>query len=325
MEAGEVIYEQVYASPQPPPKISLQHDWMKELGSEVTRQPEGQVARQAKVFQPTQINPNPNHDRTGRPVVCSENTSRSQEIDTRFSRESKNSILEEDANHDRTERPVVCSQNTSQTLFSRDCKNSNSEEKANHDRTVRPVVCSQSVGSTSTFNEVNIDFRIPGLPHSVVKQAENSRVHELVKKIESHPHRQALQADLQRNNAYNPLSEKSKKMIEDMDNVELFELCETNSKTQCKEWLLFWNQGIVYCTCGHLWKESEASRSILQWTLNLLSIQNYVIKKVRRHGHRFGKTKEQKDHHIDHNLRKRCIKRNFEGIHDRFLERSRIS
>ena len=118
-----------------------------------------------------------------RPVVCSENTSRCQEIDTRFSRESKNSILEEDANHDRT---------------------------------VRPVVCSQPVGSSSTFNEVDVDFRLSGLPHAVVKQVENSRVRELVKKIEIHPHRQDLQADLQQNNACNPLGEKSKKMIEDM-------------------------------------------------------------------------------------------------------------
>ena len=105
-----------------------------------------------------------------------------------------------------------------------------------------------------------------------------------------------------------------------MGNVELFELCETNPKVQCKECLLYWNQGIVYCTCGHLLKESEASRGILQWTLGFLSIQNYVIKKGRPHGHRFGNTKEQRDHHIAHNLRKRCIKRGFEGIHDRFLK-----
>ena len=31
MEIGEVINEKVYASPRPPPKISLKHDWMKEL------------------------------------------------------------------------------------------------------------------------------------------------------------------------------------------------------------------------------------------------------------------------------------------------------
>ena len=74
-------------------------------------------------------------------------------------------------------------------------------------------MCSQSVGSSSTFNEVDIDFRISGVPHSVVKHAENSRVRELVKKIKNHRHRQALQDDLQQNNAYNPFSGKSRKMI----------------------------------------------------------------------------------------------------------------
>ena len=81
--------------------------WMKELGSEVARQPEGEVARQQKNSQSTQPNPN-------------------------------------------------------------------------HDRTVRSVVCSQS--ERSMLNEVDIDFRIPGLPHSVVKQSLNSRVREIVKK-----------------------------------------------------------------------------------------------------------------------------------------------
>ena len=33
-------------SPRPPPKISLQHDWTKELVSKVDRQPEGEVTRQ---------------------------------------------------------------------------------------------------------------------------------------------------------------------------------------------------------------------------------------------------------------------------------------
>ena len=156
---------------------------------------------------------------------------------------------------------------------------------------------------------MDIDFRVSGLPHAVVKQAENSRVRELAKKIESHPHRQDLQADLQQSNTYNPFSEKSKKMIQDMDNVELFELCETIPKVQCSECLLYWNQGIVYCTCGHLLRKSQSSRGILRWTLDLLSIPNYVIKKGRPHGNRHGKTEEQIKHHIAQNLRKRCIKK----------------
>ena len=67
------------------------------------------------------------------------------------------------------------------TRFSRDCKNANLDVDADQDRTERPVVIGQPIGSSSMLNEVDIDFIIPGLPHAVVKQAENSRVRELVK------------------------------------------------------------------------------------------------------------------------------------------------
>ena len=79
METGEVVYEKVYASPRPPPMISLKHDWMKELRSEVARRPEGQVAQQSKSSQLNQPNPNPDHDdRTGTPVVCRDAKSRAR-------------------------------------------------------------------------------------------------------------------------------------------------------------------------------------------------------------------------------------------------------
>ena len=118
--------------------------------------------------------------------------------------------------------------------------------------------------------------------HSVVKQADSYRVRELVKKIENHTHRQSLQRDLQQNNAYNP------------------ELFETDPETQCKECRLYWSQGIVYCTCGHLLKESEGNRGAIQCTLDLLSFPNYVIKNGRPHGHRYGKTTEQREYHVAH-------------------------
>ena len=108
-----------------------------------------------------------------------------------------------DANHDRTRRPAVWrdtshAQGASQTRSSHDSKSFNVEDETNHQR--------------SMLNELDNDFRVSGLLHAVVKQAENFRVRELVKKTESHFHRQALQADLQQNNADNPFSEKSKKM-----------------------------------------------------------------------------------------------------------------
>ena len=138
-----------------------------------------------------------------------------------------------------------------------------------------------------------MDNQLSGLPHAVVKQAENSRVREVVKKIESHPHRQALQADLLQNNAYNPFSEKSKKMIKDMGTVELFELCETIPKAHCSECLLYWNQGTEVSSDGH-WIFSQS--------------RTMSLRKERPHGHRYGKTEEQRQHHIAHNLRKRASK-----------------
>ena len=57
METGEVIYEKVYMSPRPPPKISLRHDWKRELGSEHAQRPEGQAVQQSRSFQSNQPKP----------------------------------------------------------------------------------------------------------------------------------------------------------------------------------------------------------------------------------------------------------------------------
>ena len=186
-----------------------------------------------------------------------------------------------------------------------------------HVRTGRPV-CGQFTGLFTQREDIDIDFRVSGLPHAVVKQAENFRVRELVKKIESHPHRRALQADLQQNNAHNPFSHDSKVVFRELGNVELFELCETIPKVQCSECHLYWNQGNVYCTCGHLLKESEAGQHFHQWRLDAFLIQNHVIKKGRPRDARHGKTEAQKEYFIAHNARRRCLKQKFEGIHDRF-------
>ena len=69
-----------------------------------------------------------------------------------------------------------------------------------------------------------MDFRV------LVEETEHLQVQELVKKIENHPHREALHADLQQNNVYNPFSKNSKEVIRELGNVELFELFEIIQK-----------------------------------------------------------------------------------------------
>ena len=154
--------------------------------------------------------------------------------------------------------------------------------------TVRPVLVDQK-------EEHDINFRVPGPSHAVVKEAEHLRVQELVKKIENHPHREALHADMQQNNVRNPFSKNSKVMIRELGNVELFELCETIPKVQCSQILLYWNQGIVYCTCGQCLIDSESRRKFNTLRLDALSIPNYVIKKGPNRGARHGKTEVQRE------------------------------
>ena len=157
-------------SPRPPPKISLRHDWTKELGSkvdrqpegEVTRQPKGEVARQAKFFQPTQPIPNPIRDRSGQ-----------------------------------LGKDTVAVQDDPEVHHEAETLNIN-------DETIRERI------------EADMDFKIPGLPHSIVKHAQSASVRELIQKIENHPNRHALQRDLRQSQSFNPFSPESKQMIHEV-------------------------------------------------------------------------------------------------------------
>ena len=95
------------------------------------------------------------------------------------------------------------------------------------------------------INKEDIDFNIPGLPHSTVKQLHGASVREFIQKIENHPHRHALQRDLQQSQSFNPFSQESKQMIHEVGNIELCELLDTEPKAQCKVSLSYWDIGIV--------------------------------------------------------------------------------
>ena len=167
----------------------------------------------------------------------------------------------------KTGRPVCGSEST------RSCVLTPTKIEEDQTRTERPV----------KVEEHDIDFRVPGLSQSVVKEADHLRFQKLVKKIESHPHREALQGDLQQKNDDSPFSKNSMEMIREFGNVEFFELCETVPKVQCSHCLLYWIQGIVYCTCGQFLIDSESKRKFNKLRLDALSIPNQVIKKGRNH------------------------------------------
>ena len=332
-------------SPRLPPKISLRHNhnWTRgndQLGSTVDRQPHGKVVRQSRgevqhatFSQLTQPIPKPICDRSGKPentedvFVVKGETSRSHEIDDKVFHERLCAA-------DRSGQPDNLSENTC-VEQTHDGSGQPDERNSSSSHTVQEQHALEEhreIASFNTDNEFNraineedIDINIPGLPHSTVKPLHGASVRELIQKIENHPHRHALQRDLQQSQQFNLFSQESKEMIHEVENIELCELLDTEPKAQCKVCLSYWDVDNVYCTCGHFLRNgTEENKKFVQYTMGLLSIPKYYIKKGRPHRHRYGKNPGDHKYYIANSLKKKCKKREFLSIHDRFIRDERF-
>ena len=324
--------------------ISLRHDhdWTRgndELGSTVEQQPVGELVQQccgevqqATFSQLTQPKPKPICDRSVKP----EDTEHffllievKRPVPTRWMKSdcTKNMALQID-----WEKPEKLSEDI--------------RFKHAHDGTSEPVKSSASThivkeqfvpeenrdiwsGHTDNqFNraidEENIEFNIPGVPNSTVKRSHGVNVQNLIQKIENHPQRHALQSDLQ-HRQFNLFIKESRDVIKAAGNTELCELLDVELKAQCKVCLSYWDVGIVYCTCGHFFRDgTKENKKYLKFTLDLFPIPNYYIKKGRLHGHRYGKKEGDHEYFIANQLKEKYKKRVFLSIHDRFIRDARF-
>ena len=214
-------------------------------------------------------------------------TSRSHEIDEK-------GLHEELGSSDRSVKPEKLSENI-RVKHAHDGTGQPVEQNCSSAHTVKEQFAPEENRDIASFNtdnefnrainEENIDFNIPGLPHSAVKRSHGVNVQNLIQKIENHPQRRALQSDLQQHRQFNPFSKESRDVIKAAGNTELCELLDVEPKAQCKVCLSYWVVGIVYCTCGHFLRDgTKENKKYLKFTLDLFSIPNYYIKKGRPHG-----------------------------------------
>ena len=91
-------------------------------------------------------------------------------------------------------------------------------------------------------------------------------------------------------------------------------------KWQCKVCLKHCSAGVIYCTCGHLMtKDSAENRKYISAVLDTFSIPNFYIRKNRPHGHRYGKAPGCKEYYTANQLARRCRKKKYDSIHDRYI------
>ena len=254
-------------------------------------------------------------------------TSRSHEIDEK-------GLHEELGSSDGSGKPDKLSENT-RVKQAHDGTGQPVERNSSSAHTVKEQFAPEEIRDIASFytdtefnraiNEEDIDFNNPGLPHSAVKQSHGVNVQNLIQKIENHPHRHALQSDLQQRRQFNPFSKESQNVIKAAGNIELCELLDVEPKAQCKVCLSYWNVGIVHCTCGHFLRDgTEENKRFVRYTLDLFSIPNYCIKKGQHHGHRYRKKQGDHECFIANSLKKKCKKGDFLGIHDRFIRDERL-
>ena len=291
----------------------MKHDlyWNKgnDQGSTVEHQPVGKLVQQslgeAHQFgssKPTQF-PKPIEDRPGKPVT--------QEI--------VGKLQEELSSSDRPGKPEIKEE---QHVRNHDGSGKLDGEEKLHK--VQEDCHLRNRDDADKFNlamdDENIDLNISGVPDAMVKRSQSISVHDMIQKIESHLQKEAIQNDLEQHRPFNPFSEKSKDAITAAGNTDLCEIINVEPKLQCKACLRHCSTGIVYCTCGHLMTDDSAeNRRYISAVLDLFSFPNFYLRKNRPHGHRYGKAPGCKEYHTANQLARKCRKKKYDCIHDRFI------
>ena len=313
LKSGEKLYERQYLSPRPPPKISLKHDlnWNKgqDQGSTVEHRPVGKLVQQSLgetvqfgSSKPTQ-SPKPIEDRSGRPVT--------QEI--------VSVLQEEPSSSDRSGKPV-----TEEEQHVRNHDNSGKPDGEEKQHTVQENYHLKSRDNVDKFDfatdDANVDFNISGIPEEAVKRSENFNILQLIRRITRHPQQEAVQNDLDKEQSFNAFSDESKSAIMDAGNIEISEIVNAEPKWQCKFCLNHCNPGVIYCVCGRLMTEDSAeNRKYISAILDTFSIPNFYIRKDRPRGHRYGKSQGCKEYHTANQFAKKCRKKKYDSIHDRYI------
>ena len=175
-------------------------------------------------------------------------------------------------------------------------------------------------------NEADMDFRIPGLPHSVVKHAQSTSVRELIQKIEN-PSRSTCPSTRSTTESIFLIFsvQNQNKWFRMLGTSNYVNYSRRNPKrsAQC----VYHTGTLVYSTAragiSCIKKEGWISNSsIIRWTFfHSLSTSS---RKEDLMDIDMVKSRETRNILRLNQLKKRCKKKYFQGIHDRIHTRSRI-
>ena len=173
------------------------------------------------------------------------------------------------------------------------------------------------LGPTKRFAELrrNLEQRrgLPNSWHTTFNSGTagyNAYIKKLIEKFEKHQHKESYLKDLSQMQKINKMSKESQDLIADMNNTEIFELCENSSNQQCLECITFWENGIIYCSCGRNMKSSQSPTNLCNLKLTRLK------QGEDRNQERFGEVMLYSEKHPHDRKAQGQVERHHEDVQD---------
>ena len=155
-------------------------------------------------------------------------------------------------------------------------------------------------------------------PRHISRAGEQKRqtVAKLIEKIESHKYKEQFLQGMSQTQKINRISEASQRLLKDMIQTEIFELCENSKKLQCPDCKSFTDVGIIYCRCGRNPKYNRSPKP----NLDCNSIDGYLIRKNCSQAPEHGPTERQEKFLKAKDMLRKAKKRGFPAILARWQE-----
>ena len=115
-------------------------------------------------------------------------------------------------------------------------------------------------------------------------------VAKLIEKFESHQYKEQFLKDMSQAEKINRFSEASQKLLNDMNQTEIFELCENSTKLECPDCNSFTEIRIIYCSCGRNLRHKRSPTTFQKDSYDFNSIPGYIIKKNSSRGPKHGQS-----------------------------------
>ena len=176
-------------------------------------------------------------------------------------------------------------------------------------RSTKPI-CKISLGTIKRCEKLRRNLKQHrGVPLSAV-EAQNTilenKVKRLIEKFENHKHKESFIQDLSQTQNINQFSKEWQDLIADLNNTEIFELCENSSKPQCLDCNLYWAIGIIYCNCGRSMKLTRSPTDSDQNNRDVTSTPGNVIRKNSSCGVKHGPCERQQMHYQARHMLKKA-------------------